>query len=111
MLRLLAAASLLATLTGCLDVCTRAENLNKDFQKRHEGCFPSGTLPNAPFDADRCDTSMKVCSRSDEATVQAYLDCVEQLPVCTQETKSTFNDKFLACANPMTTVSAGCFRP
>ncbi|MBL8909345.1 MAG: hypothetical protein JNM17_01460 [Archangium sp.] len=111
MLRLLAVTSLAVALTGCLDVCGRAEVLNKNFQTRHDQCFPSGTLPNAPFDADKCDTSMKVCSERDEQTIHTYFDCLERLPVCTPETKASFNDKFLACANPMTTVSAGCFVP
>lgn len=110
-LRFLAVTTLAVALSGCLDVCTRAENLNKNFQTRHEKCFPSGTLPNAPFDPDRCDTSMKVCSKTDEETIHTYFDCLERLPVCTQETKAAFNDKFLACANTMTTVSAGCFVP
>jgi hypothetical protein len=97
--------------TGCLDVCGRAELLNKEFQKRHSQCFPEGTLPNAPFSADACDASMKACSKTDEAALQTYFDCLDRLPVCTAQTKSTFNDKFLECAKRMNQLSQGCFTP
>lgn len=111
MVRFLAVTTLAIAFTGCLDVCARAEDLNENFHKRHEQCFPAGTLPNAPFDANRCDTSMKVCTKTDEQTIHTYFDCLARLPVCTPDTKAAFNDKFIACANPMTTVSSGCFVP
>jgi hypothetical protein len=97
--------------SGCLDVCARAKLQNEQFQKRHAACFPEGTLPNAPFDADACDASMKMCSKTDEQALQKYFDCLEQLPVCAPETKSAFNDKFLQCAQGMNQLSQGCFEP
>jgi hypothetical protein len=106
---LLALAAL--ALSGCLDVCARAKLLNEQFQKRHDACFPDGALPNAPFDEKRCDASMKVCNPTEEQTIQKYFDCLDQLPVCTKDTKAAFNDAFLKCAAPMSSLSAGCFRP
>lgn len=97
--------------SGCLDVCARAELQSTEFQKRHSACFPEGTLPNAPFSADACDTSMKACSKTDEQALQQYFDCLDTLPVCSPQAKSTFNDKFLECAKGMNQLTEGCFHP
>lgn len=99
------------TLTGCLEVCARAEVLNADFPVRHQACFPDGTLQNARFDLEQCDESMKGCTATDEESIQDYFDCIDRLPTCTAENKATFNDAFLKCAQGMTAVTPGCFRP
>lgn len=97
--------------SGCLDVCSRAELMNAEYPKRHRACFPDDALGNAPFDGARCDESMKVCSKQDEAALQKYFDCLDRLPVCTPETKPQFNEAVLACASGMTALSPGCFVP
>ena len=107
-MRPLALALLLTT--GC-GVCSRGEVLNKTFPERHAACFAQGTLPNTPFNPKQCDASMKVCTRADETALNAYFNCLEKLPVCTEATKAAFNDKLLACATGMGQISEGCFRP
>jgi hypothetical protein len=104
-------ALVVAGFSSCLDVCKRAELISTSFPKRHAACIAQDTLPGPSFDVKACTASMKVCSASDEQALQKYLDCVEQLPVCTTATRSTFNDKFLACASGMGQLSAGCFAP
>jgi hypothetical protein len=98
-------------LTACANVCERGEALNKSFPERHAACFAQDTLPGTEFDSAACDTSMSACSKTDEAALHQYFDCVERLPVCTQANKQAFNDKFLECANGMNRISEGCFRP
>ncbi len=99
----------LLVLAGCADVCSRAELTGTEFPRRHDACFPDGTLPPPPFDAKACDRSMNACSTSDEQTIQAYFDCVEQLAPCTPETKAEFSANFLKCTTGMNRLSAGCF--
>lgn len=102
----------LATLlffTGCADVCARAELASAEFPKRHDACFPDGTLPGAPFDAKQCSNSMNDCSPDDEQKIHAYFDCVEKLAPCTPEKKAQFTADFLACTTGMNRLSSGCF--
>lgn len=101
--------SVTLVLTGCADVCTRAELQSKQFRERHAACFPEGTLLGPAFDAERCGDSMNACSADDERAVQAYFDCVEALDRCTPETRSEFNEAFLDCTTGMNRLSAGCF--
>ncbi|HEY1089390.1 MAG TPA: hypothetical protein VGE37_16930 [Archangium sp.] len=96
--------------TGCLDVCTRAANLNESFPERHQACFSPDALPSPKVQDKTCDASMKVCSAQDEQAIQRYFDCVESLKPCTPETRSAFNDAFLACTSGMNQLSEGCFR-
>lgn len=109
MARLLAALAFAAALAGCADVCTRAQTISDEWGKRHAACFPTGALPNAPFEASSCTAAMKPCSKADEAKVQTYFDCLEQLPRCTLDTRTSFNDSFLSCASGMSQVTPGCF--
>ncbi|MFO0594743.1 MAG: hypothetical protein U0228_05550 [Myxococcaceae bacterium] len=109
MLRWLPALVVAVVLSGCADVCTRAQTISDDWSKRHSACFPSGTLPNAPFESTACAAAMKPCSKADEQVVQRYLDCLEQLPKCTSDTRTSFNDEFLHCASGMSQVTPGCF--
>lgn len=102
--------SVVALSSGCLDVCARAKLQSEQFQKRHAACFPTDALVNAPFDPKACQASMDPCSQSDEQALQRYFDCLDQLPVCTTETKSTFTQAMLACASGMNELSPGCFR-
>jgi len=107
--RALTVASCLA-LTACIDVCTRAENLSTSFQERHAACFSPDALPSPKVQDKTCDASMKVCSAKDERAIQLYFDCVEALKPCTPETRSAFNEAFLACTTGMNALSEGCFR-
>ena len=97
--------------TGCADVCTRAQSLSTNFQKRHAACYAEGTLPSPPFDAKACQSSMNACTSQDETALHTYFDCVDQLPVCTQANRTAFGEKFLACATGMGQLTEGCFRP
>jgi hypothetical protein len=100
------------SLGACVvEPCKRGELLSTSFPQRHAACIAQDTLPGPTFDVKACTTSMKVCSATDELALQKYFDCVEQLPVCTPETRTAFNDKFLACASGMNRLSAGCFVP
>ena len=100
-------------LSGCTppDPCARAEALNTGFSTRHAACFAEGTLPGAKFDTGACTNSMPACSSADTQTLQAYFDCVEQLPGCTPGTRAAFNAGFLECTTGMNRLSPGCFVP
>ncbi len=103
---------LVMSVSACtVDVCKRAQALNTSYRQRHAACFAEGTLPAAPFDAKSCDASMNACSPADETALQGYFDCVEQLPVCTPETRAAFSTGYLACTTGMNRLSDGCFRP
>ncbi|PZR14388.1 MAG: hypothetical protein DI536_10020 [Archangium gephyra] len=99
----------LLLLTGCADVCARAELMAVEFPERHGACFPDGTLPGPAFDAKVCDSSMNACSPGDEQRIHTYFDCVEKLAPCTPETKADFTSDFLGCTTGMNRLSSGCF--
>ncbi|MGV3625200.1 MAG: hypothetical protein ACO1OB_30585 [Archangium sp.] len=99
----------LLLLTGCADVCARAELASTEFPARHKACFPDGTLPGQRFDPKTCDSSMNACSTADEQRIHTYFDCVEKLAPCTPETKAAFTSDFLACTTGMNRLSSGCF--
>lgn len=96
---------------GCADPCARAEALNTSFRTTHAACFTDGTAPRSAFDRARCSTSMKACSAEDARALDAYLDCVETLPACTEATRADWSERFLACTAGMGALSPGCFYP
>ncbi len=85
--------------------------MSKSFPKRHAACYASDTLPSPVFDSAACDDSMNACSPRDETALHEYFDCLERLPVCTQNNRQAFNEKVLSCATGMGRISEGCFRP
>lgn len=102
--------SVLLLASACADVCERGELLSRTFPERHHACIASDTLPSPVFDSARCDDSMNACTTTDERSLHAYFDCLEQLPVCTEDNKLAFKEQSLACASDMGRLSEGCFR-
>ena len=111
-MRALVLSLCVTVLEACaIEPCKRGGLLSTSFPQRHAACIAQDTLPGPGFDVKACTTSLKACSATDEQALQQYFDCVEQLPVCTPQTRTAFNDKFLACASGMNRLSAGCFVP
>jgi hypothetical protein len=54
---------------------------------------------------------MTSCTPSDQATLHAYFDCLERLPVCTRANRPGFNEQVLGCAASLGQVTDGCFQP
>jgi hypothetical protein len=100
----------LTAASGCaVDICGRAKKVNEQFHQRHAQCFAQGTL-ELPFNTEACSSSMNACTEPDHQALESYLNCLEQLEVCTPETRTAFAQEVLSCASPMVQLTRGCFQ-
>lgn len=107
MTRRLAAALLSLLLAGCGSLCTRAEATATSFTDKALPCGSTGPTPR--FDRMACEASMGACTAEDTQRLWDYLDCLDALPTCEPKQAAAFSAAVLACAAPMSGMSAGCF--
>lgn len=108
-MRALAVGLLGLACSSCADLCTQAQHTEANFQRRHSTCFADGSLPTPAFDPSKCDAAMRGCTKAEAAAVQQYLDCIDALPTCSVETRSTFNTDVLACTDALGQAGMHCF--
>jgi len=99
-------------MTGCSgSLCDDVDSANKDLADKVKGCSSFSEITyKEPTDAEReqCEKSVEACTDSDKEAIEKFLDCVSDLPACTNATEQQFGTSFLACANGVANISDAC---
>ena len=103
--------AVVAVLAGCggssgsgSELCSKAASTLTSVVAKVQECG-GGT---STFDTAGCTTAAASCSSSDLATLDSYLDCLNDLPTCTAQTEGEFTSRATSCVAIRNGVSAAC---
>jgi hypothetical protein len=95
----------LLCLSACGTICDTAVAAENAANQRGQPCNSTVTV----HDANKCNSGLSKCSPDDTKAIQGYIDCLNNLPQCSTDTKTSWDFSALGCElQPVGKISATC---
>ncbi len=91
--------------SGCSSPCARVNAAIDNVNRKGQAC---DSKPLEAWPAQRCEEGLSKCSPDDLEQLEAYAQCLDNVPTCVKGQEFSFNLAVFGCLQPLTQVSYNC---